>query len=127
MNGKRLTTAGALLAAVGVGLGAFGAHALEGRLGAQQSGWWQTATHYLLPHAVAVAAVGLSDRPRLQGSGWLLAGGASIFAGTLYAMALGAPRWLGAVTPVGGSLLILGWLLLAWSAQKDLTAGGGRA
>jgi uncharacterized membrane protein YgdD (TMEM256/DUF423 family) len=49
----------------------------------------------------------------------LWAMGSVIFAGTLYAMGLGAPRWLGAITPVGGSLLIAGWLLLAWSARKE--------
>ena len=45
--------------------------------------------------------------------------GAAIFAGTLYAMALGAPRWLGAITPIGGSLLIAGWVALAWTARRE--------
>jgi uncharacterized membrane protein YgdD (TMEM256/DUF423 family) len=125
MSGRALTTAGALLAASAVGLGAFAAHALQGRIGPQQLGWWETATQYLLPHAVAVAAVGLTGRSALQGPGGLIAAGSTVFAGTLYAMALGAPRWLGAVTPIGGTLMILGWLLLAWRA-RDLTAGGGR-
>ena len=126
MSGKRLVMAGALLAAAGVGLGAFGAHALEGRLDAKELGWWETATTYLLPHAVASVAVGLSGRSDLQLPGGLLAYGGALFAGTLYAMALGGPRWLGAVTPIGGTLLILGWLLLAWHDAKGLTAGAGR-
>ncbi|HYZ47615.1 MAG TPA: DUF423 domain-containing protein, partial [Sphingomonas sp.] len=49
---------------------------------------------------------------------WMLLGGATLFAATLYAMALGAPRWLGAVTPVGGVLMIAGWLWVAWSLRQ---------
>ena len=107
----RLRAAGALLAASAVGLGAFGAHGLADRLAALPAAaeWWRTATLYLMVHAAAVAALPDGARgPRLC----LLVGG-GVFAGTLYAMALGAPRWLGAVTPVGGTLLIVGWLWLA--------------
>lgn len=117
-GGARLIAAGALLAALGVVLGAFGAHALQGRLGAVELGWWQTAGHYLLPHAVAVVALGLAGRSALRLPAWLLAGGALLFAATLYLMALGAPRWLGAITPMGGALMIGGWLLLAWRALR---------
>lgn len=115
----RLTAAGALLAAVAVGLGAFGAHALKGRLGPTELGWWETAIAYLLPHAVAAVGIGLSARPRLAAAGWLLAFGSLLFAATLVAMALGAPRWLGAITPLGGAAMIAGWLLLAWRALKE--------
>ncbi|WP_300975411.1 DUF423 domain-containing protein [Sphingomonas sp. LHG3406-1] len=116
---RSLIAAGALLAAVAVAFGAFGAHALKGRLDAEALGWWQTAVTYLLPHAVAVVAIGLSARSPLALSGWLLAGGAALFAATLFAMALGAPRWLGAVTPLGGTAMIAGWLLLAWQALRE--------
>ncbi len=110
----------ALLAAAAVGMGAFGAHALRPRFLAEPRAgdWWETATFYLLVHAIAVACVPASSRwPRLA-----LLLGAAIFAGTLYAMALGAPRWLGAITPLGGTALILGWLGLAWEmlgASRD--------
>lgn len=104
--------------ALAVAFGAFGAHALQGRLGLTEQGWWQTATYYLLPHAVAVMAIGLAARPALLLPGWLLAGGALLFAATIFAMALGLPRWLGAVTPVGGTLMIAGWFLLAWRVVK---------
>ena len=110
----RLAGAGALLAALAVTLGAFGAHALKSRLGPEALGWWQTAVQYLLPQAVAVVALGLSRRPEFRLAGWLLAGGAAVFAATLFAMALGAPRWLGGVTPVGGALMIGGWCCVAW-------------
>ncbi|GAA4001608.1 DUF423 domain-containing protein [Sphingomonas humi] len=115
----RLVATGAVLAAVAVGLGAFGAHALKARFDAEALGWWQTAVGYLLPHAVAVTAIGLAARPRLALPAWLLAGGSALFAATLFAMALGAPRWLGAVTPLGGTAMIAGWLLLAWRALRE--------
>lgn len=111
----RLFVAG-LLGALAIALGAFGAHALKERLTLipAAAGWWETATFYLLTHAVALGAIPTRN---LWPVG-LWAVGAVIFAGTLYAMAVGAPRWLGAITPFGGSLLIAGWLALAWSARK---------
>jgi len=112
-----LVTAGSLLAALAIGLGAFGAHALKGQLGTESLGWWDTAVTYLLPHAVAVVAIGLSRRRALFLPGRLLAVGAALFAGTLFAMALGAPRWLGAITPLGGAAMIAGWL---WLSQRAL-------
>lgn len=108
----RLRAAGALAAALAVGLGAFGAHGLKDRLAAlpPAAGWWETATLYLLTHAIAVVAL---PAEASRGARLLLLVGALVFAGTLYAMALGAPRWLGAVTPLGGTALIAGWLTLA--------------
>ena len=111
---SRLVLLGAGLAGVAVALGAFGSHGLKGRVDAEALGWWQTGVQYLLPHAVAVMALGLTGRPALRLPGLLLAGGSVVFAGTLAAMALGGPRWLGAVTPLGGLLMIAGWALLAW-------------
>lgn len=119
----RLRAAAALLAALAVGMGAFGAHALQPHFLAQPRAgdWWETATLYLLLHAVAVTCLPADSRwPRLA-----LLLGAVVFAGTLYAMALGAPRWLGAVTPLGGTALILGWLGLAWERfRKPVDARG---
>ena len=113
---NRLVSAG-ILGAIAIALGAFGAHGFKERLAliSEAAGWWQTATFYLLTHAVAIGAIaGRSIWPAR-----LWAVGSVIFAGTLYAMALGAPRWFGAITPIGGSLLIAGWLVLAWSASKE--------
>lgn len=112
----RLVTAG-LLGAIAIALGAFGAHGLKARLALipEAVGWWETATFYLLTHAVAVGAV--PARSPWPARLWAL--GAAVFAGTLYAMALGAPRWFGAITPVGGSLLIAGWAALAWTARRE--------
>ena len=114
----------AVLGFLGVGLGAFGAHGLKGALEAQGLGaaqmlermdWWETAAFYHLIHAVVLAVGGvvcaLSGR-RSTGLTVCLALGVTIFSGTLYGMALGAPRWFGAITPVGGVLLMAGWVTL---------------
>ncbi len=122
MTGRRIIAAGALLAGLGVGLGAFGAHALRDLLGPVQTGWWQTAVAYQMWHAVALVAIGASGRRRLAAPAWLLGAGAAIFSGTLYVMALTDLRWLGAVTPVGGLLMIAGWLLLAWRVLRQTPA-----
>lgn len=110
--------AGALLAACAVALGAFGAHGLRAVLDDGALGWWQTAVQYQMWHALGLLALGAARLPRSRLPAVLLALGTAIFAGTLYAMALGGPRWLGAVTPLGGSLMILGWLVLAWSVLR---------
>ena len=115
-----LTAFGAAMGLIGVALGAFGVHGLEGRVSAQGMGWWETASQYLLIHAVAVLACGLSGRAGLTAAGgWAMAAGAMVFAGTLYAMALGSPRWLGAVTPLGGLGMLAGWALVAAGAFKS--------
>ena len=100
----------ALSAAIAIAAGAFGAHRAEG-IAVE---WLRTGGQYQLIHAVA-ALVAL--RFEARGAAWLFVAGGAIFAGTLYAMALGAPRWLGAITPVGGTLLIVGWLWFAWSLR----------
>lgn len=99
-------TIAALLAALAIAAGAFGAHAASGP---QEAEWLRTGGLYQLVHAVAALAImGVARGPAV-----LLLAGSGLFAATLYAMALGAPRWLGAVTPIGGVLMIGGW---AWAA-----------
>lgn len=107
-----LAALAALSGAIAVGAGAFGAHGVQG----QAADWLRTGGLYQLVHAVAaLVAVGMGAR----GAGWALLGGSALFAGTLYAMALGAPRILGAVTPLGGAAMIGGWLWLAWIAFRS--------
>lgn len=115
---RPVLAAGALLAGLAVALGAFGAHALKARLGAEPLGWWQTAVQYQMWHGLALTALGASRLTFVRLPAWLLGGGALLFAATLYAMALGGPHWLGAVTPLGGVAMIAGWLLLAWRASR---------
>lgn len=106
--------------AIAVALGAFGAHGLKNIVSAQQLEWWHTATLYLFIHALGLLLVGLFIRMKYatQITAWLLQIGIIIFAGSLYAMTLGAPLWFGAITPIGGVLMIAGWLWLALSSFK---------
>ena len=106
--------------AIAVALGAFGAHGLKSLVSAQQLEWWHTATLYLFVHALGLLLVGLLIQSKYLShtTAWLLQIGVIIFAGSLYAMTLGAPRWFGAVTPIGGILMIAGWLWLAVSAFR---------
>ena len=106
--------AGALLAALGVMLGAFGAHGLRSALTPEALGWWQTGVQYQMWHAVGLVAVGAARLPGTRLAVWLLTLGTLVFAGSLYVMALTGMRWLGAVTPFGGLLMIGGWLVLCW-------------
>ena len=101
--------------AIAVALGAFGAHGIKSMVNAQQLEWWHTATLYLFIHALGLLLVGLFIRLNIatQATAWLLQIGVIIFAGSLFAMTLGAPRWFGAITPIGGVLMIAGWVWLA--------------
>jgi uncharacterized membrane protein YgdD (TMEM256/DUF423 family) len=110
----RLVAAGALLAGIAVALGAFGAHALKGSLSPEALGWWQTAVQYQMWHGLALLALARIERTGLPAA--LLAAGAVIFSASLYALALTGLHWLGAVTPLGGLLMLAGWALLAWRA-----------
>lgn len=112
---RGIVATGALLGASAVMLGAFGVHALQGRLTPQEAGWWETGVQYQMWHALALLLTAALPLSRPAAAAWCFTAGALIFSGTLYLMALGLPRWLGAVTPVGGVLLIAGWLLLGWS------------
>jgi uncharacterized membrane protein YgdD (TMEM256/DUF423 family) len=109
---------GAACAALGVALGAFGAHALRGLASEPQLMLWETATRYWFVGALGMLAFGLF-RTRRELSplpGYLLLAGSALFSASLYALALGAPRAFGAVTPFGGLLLIAGFLSFAWAA-----------
>jgi len=108
--------AGAVLAATGVALGAFGAHGLKAMLSPEALGWWQTAVQYQMWHAIGLVAIGAAPVAQTRGPAWMIAAGTAIFSGSLYAMALSDARWLGAITPAGGVLMIAGWAWLAWRA-----------
>ena len=101
----------ALSSALAVAAGAFGAHGASG----PAVDWLRTGAQYQLLHAIAALAVLRLDA---KGPATLFLIGGALFAGTLYLMALGLPRWLGAITPIGGVLLIAGWLWLAWLATR---------
>ena len=118
-----MLAAAALLAALAVLLGAFGAHALKQRLAPDALALWQIAVQYQMWHALGLLALALIHLQDVQ-SAWLraaaalLVAGTALFSGSLYALALGAPRGLGIITPFGGTALIAAWLCIAAAALR---------
>jgi uncharacterized membrane protein YgdD (TMEM256/DUF423 family) len=110
-----------------VALGAFGAHSLKRSLAslgdaAQRLGWWETAAHYHLMHALALGlsaqlvARGAGTAAQVAGYGFLV--GILLFCGSLYAMTLTGVRALGAVTPLGGLAFMVGWAAVVVAALR---------
>lgn len=113
-----------LAGASAVILGAFGAHALSGTLDARGSELWHTAVNYHFWHALALALAALGGAGRARGFAlWAFALGILLFSGSLYALALGAPRLTGIITPFGGLAFILGWVALGFSFRSAPRAG----
>ena len=112
-----LLVLGAASGFAAVALGAFGAHGLQDLVDAGRQQAFATAVQYHGWHALAVIATGMAARQSgtraLAVAGWLFIAGMLLFSGSIYALVLGAPRWLGPVTPLGGTLLMAGWVALA--------------
>lgn len=120
---KALLVLGAINGALAVMLGAFGAHGLRNRVEESLLQTWATASEYHFYHALALLLTGLLIRQfgevsTLVTAGWVLFIGMLVFSGSLYVLVLSGQRWLGAVTPLGGTALIVGWALLAWGLWK---------
>ena len=114
---------GGAAALLAVALGAFGAHALKGRLAPEMAAVWHTGVEYHVYHALGLLAVGivavhLPDSALLRWSGWLMLAGIVLFSGSLYILALSGERWLGAVTPVGGLAFLAAWALFLAAVLK---------
>jgi uncharacterized membrane protein YgdD (TMEM256/DUF423 family) len=109
---KGLISQAAISGALAVAAGAFGAHGAHGAA----ARWLRTGAEYQLIHAIAAMCALSMPRGRLAAMLFLL--GAALFAGSLYAMAMGAPTSLGIVTPIGGAALIIGWVVLALAALR---------
>ena len=108
------TTLAAVLGFTGVALGAFGAHGLKAVLSSNgTAAIWQTAVLYQLVHAVA--SLWAAERRPLVARFW--AAGVLFFSGSLYALAIANIKWLGAITPVGGVLFLIGWAMLMKPAK----------
>ena len=114
-------TASGISGFIAVALGAFGAHGLQARLadasdGAKRLSWWQTAAHYHLMHALALAVVAfvIAKASQARYAGFAFTFGTVFFCGSLYAMVLGALCWFGAITSLGGLVFLVGWAVLAW-------------
>lgn len=111
---------GAILAALGVTAGAFGAHGLKGRLTPEMLAVFETGVRYHLIHALALLAVAWAatrwESRAIPAAGWLFVAGILLFSGSLYILTLSGIRGLGVITPFGGVAFVLGWVLLAWGA-----------
>lgn len=128
---------GAILAGLSVALGAFGAHGLESYAKSLSADGqadfprrlanYETAARYQMYHALAILALGLASRRQaaktLNAAGTCFALGVVLFCGPLYAMVLVDAKWLGAIVPLGGTLFIAGWTLLAIGAIRRVEAG----
>lgn len=116
---KTLLIAGALLGGLGVAIGAFGAHALKAALtGSGRIETFETAVKYQFYHALALLLIGMlyaafPNRSVLY-AGYSMLAGVIIFSGSLYILCLTGIRWLGAITPIGGIFMIIGWGLLLY-------------
>lgn len=113
---------GALSAGLAVAAGAFGAHGLKARVSPEMLAVFETGARYQMYHALgllaAAWAVGRWPAAGAGAAGWCFVAGTLLFSGSLYLLALGGPRWLGAVTPFGGLCFLAGWALLAWGAGR---------
>jgi uncharacterized membrane protein YgdD (TMEM256/DUF423 family) len=114
---------GAVFGFLAVAFGAFGAHALKSRLSTEMLTVFETGVRYQMYHAFAVlivaAAIGrLGDANLLVLAGWFFVAGILLFSGSLYALALSGVTVLGAVTPVGGVLFLIGWACLVLFALR---------
>ena len=118
----RVLALAALLLALATACGAFGAHALKSQLPPERLQVWDTAVRYHFFHALGLLGVALTlrslDSGALRVAAALIVAGIVLFSGSLYALALGAPRALGALTPLGGLAWIAAWLLFAWGAWR---------
>lgn len=117
--------AGAINAALAVALGAFGAHALEGKLTEKYIAIWETAVQYQMFHAVGLLIIGVlasdaifGDNPTLKKAGYCILAGIIIFSGSLYVLSLSGIGVLGAITPIGGVAFIIGWIFLIIATLK---------
>lgn len=115
---KFFVSLGSINALIAVILGAFGAHGLKGRLSEEMLTIFETGVQYHFYHALGLLAVGviaahLPESGLLKWSGWLMFAGILIFSGSLYILSLSGIRWLGAITPIGGTAFIAAWVLLA--------------
>ncbi len=113
---------GAASAFLSVAAGAFGAHALRGRLTPELLAAFETGARYQMFHALGLIGVAWTELrrpgPLVHWAGWLFIGGTLLFSGSLYALALSGARWLGAITPLGGVAFLAGWLCLALAATR---------
>lgn len=113
---------GSSLAMVGVIAGAFGAHGLKGRISGGLLETFEVAVRYQMYHALGLLAVAWAvsqwSSQLINLAGWSFVIGICIFSGSLYILSLTGIRWFGAITPIGGLVLIVGWACLIWGTMR---------
>ncbi len=123
MSARLIMTLAAVLGALAVMLGAFAAHGLRDQLSPRLLEVFRTGVDYQFWHVLALLAVGLLQQHQRRLGFSLSAGafllGIALFSGSLYVLALSGVHWLGAITPLGGSAFIFGWLCLAVTLVKQ--------
>ena len=121
---------GGIMGGLAVVFGAFGAHGLKERLSQEMLAVYETAVQYHFYHALAILAVG-AGVAGLWGNVWTARAcwawliGTCVFSGSLYVLAITEIRWLGAITPIGGVAMILGWVFIALAARSVGDGTGG--
>ena len=119
---KTFALGGAISAFIAVGAGAFGAHALRGRITPDLLAVFETGARYQMYHALALFAVAWASNhwtgSPVRVAGWLFIGGTVLFSGSLYLLSLTGIRWLGAITPFGGLMFLTGWAALAIAVAR---------
>jgi uncharacterized membrane protein YgdD (TMEM256/DUF423 family) len=121
---KKFISIAAIITAIAVLLGAFGAHALKEKLSLENLQTFETGVRYQFYHAFALLAVGILykeiDSRLLKWAGWFFIGGIILFSGSLYVLSCWQNmRWVGVITPFGGLSFITGWILLAVASIKN--------
>ncbi len=126
---RTFATVGAVLAGLGVALGAFGTHALRDLVTPERLDTFETAVRYQLYHGLALLALGVGrfePGRLLTAGGWTLFGGSAIFSTSLYLLVLSDQSWLGAVAPVGGAVMIAGWSVVALAVGRSASSRSAR-
>jgi len=113
---------GSIAGFLSVALGAFGAHGLKQLLSSELMAIYQTAVSYQIYHSLALILIALifqhQQNKYIKAAGWIMLAGMLVFSGSLYLLTLTDTRWLGAITPIGGTLLLISWLLLGLGVFK---------
>jgi uncharacterized membrane protein YgdD (TMEM256/DUF423 family) len=120
---KAFLLIGAIACMLAVLLGAFGAHALRARLAPDMLAVYHTGVQYHFWHALGLLAIALTlahfpAARALELAGWLMLAGIVVFSGSLYLLAATGMRWLGAITPIGGTAFILAWAIFAYAVAR---------
>jgi len=121
---KALVLIGALYGFISVALGAFGAHGLEGKISEDALKTWEKAVQYQMFHAISIIVTGLAlikfQSGTLLFAGWAFVIGVLLFSGSLYVYSTTGIRMLAMITPFGGVIFLLGWILFGYAMMKVL-------